>query len=109
MRHLESVSGMPAGMSRRDFIRRVREHRPFLREWGGGAYAGIKDLAIGRVLDDPALLGRFRSGRRLPRGYGFALDERIVELPWVMGMKPAGRTLDAGSALNQRVMLDRLV
>lgn len=100
---------MPAGMSRRSFIRRVRGHRPFLREWGGGAYAGIKDLAIGWALDNPALLKRFRAGRGLPRGYGFALDERIVELPWVLAMTPAGHTLDAGSALNKRVMLERLV
>lgn len=105
---LKSVSAVPPGMSRRTFIQKAMEDRLFLSEWGA-AYEGTKNLAIGQALDDPRLLKRFASSARLPRGFGFAIDERIVEFPWVLAMKPSGKVLDAGSALNQRVMLDHLV
>jgi SAM-dependent methyltransferase len=105
---LESVSGVPRGMRRREFIRRSRNDRRFLAEWGA-AYEGAKNLAIGRVLDSRWLMRLFASNLPLPPGYGLAFDERVVELPWVMAMRPSGRTLDAGSALNQRVVLDRLL
>jgi SAM-dependent methyltransferase len=95
-------------MSRRDFAERAMEDVGFLSEWGL-EYASKKDQAIARVLGDAALLARFRSGRRLPRGFGFALDERIVELPWAVAMEPTGKVLDAGSALNHRVVLERLL
>ena len=38
----------------------------------------------------------------LPVGYGFRLDERIVEYPWLMSRLPSnkGKLLDAGSILN---------
>lgn len=38
----------------------------------------------------------------LPQGYGFRLDERIVEYPWLFSRLPdrSGRLLDAGSILN---------
>lgn len=38
----------------------------------------------------------------LPRGYGFRLDERIIEYPWILSRLPEGpgRLLDAGSTLN---------
>jgi SAM-dependent methyltransferase len=95
-------------MSRRAFVHKSMEDPHFLSEWGA-AYEGAKNLAIGRVLESRWLLRRFASGWPLPRGYGFAFDERIVELPWVYAMELGGQTLDAGSALNQRVMLDRLL
>lgn len=40
--------------------------------------------------------------KKLPQGYGFRIDERIVEYPWFFSRLPArgGNLLDAGSVLN---------
>jgi SAM-dependent methyltransferase len=62
---------------------------------------------VGRVLDDPALLERFRSGARLPRRYGIGFDERVVEYPWALAHTHLGRVLDAGSSLNHEHVLQR--
>lgn len=45
----------------------------------------------------------------LPHGYGYRLDERIVEYRWLFRRLPAGggRLLDAGSSLNYRYLLKR--
>jgi SAM-dependent methyltransferase len=43
----------------------------------------------------------------IPNGYGFRLDERIVEYPWFFQALPeaSGRLLDAGSILNYSYLL----
>jgi SAM-dependent methyltransferase len=64
---------------------------------------------VAAALGDDDLLDRFRSGRPLPPGYGVGLDERVVEFPWLLARAPAGRVLDAGSALNHPHVLDRLL
>ena len=51
------------------------------------------------------LLGRFAYGGALPEGYGAAMDERVVEWPWVLAQQPSGRLLDAGSCLNHPEVL----
>lgn len=40
--------------------------------------------------------------KKLPQGYGFRIDDRIVEYPWFFSRLPArgGNLLDAGSVLN---------
>ncbi len=45
----------------------------------------------------------------LPGGYGEGANERVVEIPWVLGRRPTGCVLDAGSSLNHLQYLDRLV
>lgn len=45
-------------------------------------------------------------GRRLPRGYGIGLDERVVEYPWLFGHGIGGVVLDAGSTFNHAHILD---
>jgi SAM-dependent methyltransferase len=70
-------------------------------------YEAYKDEYIGRVLRDDRLLSLFKGGKRLPGGYGFGLDERCVEYPWLLahiGAAPE-RVLDAGSALNHLLLL----
>jgi SAM-dependent methyltransferase len=42
----------------------------------------------------------------LPTGYGVDGNERVVEIPWLLAQHPAGRVLDAGSALNHTEFLD---
>src|SRR3954468_3696561 len=67
--------------------------------WSRG-YTEAKHRFIQQVLADPDLMRAFESGSPLPRGFGFALDERCVEYPWALSRLSAlaGRVLDAGSA-----------
>ena len=77
-----------------------RKRRRFLRAcllpWSEG-YFEHKCAEIARVLRN----GAFPEGE-LPPGFGFRLDERIVEYPWLFSRLPAclGVLLDAGSVLN---------
>jgi SAM-dependent methyltransferase len=54
------------------------------------------------------VMERFRSGQRLPGGYGTRLDERVVEYPWVLSHLPSqpGILFDAGGTLGFRYLLD---
>lgn len=61
------------------------------------------------ALRDRELIRRTQAGEDLPTGYGVGYDERVVELPWVLGREPQGRMLDAGSALNHPHFLDRIL
>ena len=63
--------------------------------WTRG-YNEYKWREIKRSLEVP---GRFKS---VPKGYGFRIDERIVEYPWVLSRVESslGRVLDAGSSFN---------
>lgn len=49
------------------------------------------------------------SAESLPLGFGFRLDERIIEYPWLFSRLPksAGTLLDAGSALNHPFILSQ--
>lgn len=64
---------------------------------------------LAEMLETERVLDRFASGRRLPHAYGVGLDERVVELPWVLAQRPYGRVLDAGSSLNHAHVLDALL
>ena len=60
------------------------------------------------MLTDHELLARFRCDETLPANYGFRIDERVVEYPWVLARLGVaeGLLLDAGSALNHEYVLD---
>jgi len=100
--------------SLRDAVRRVQgdvNRRRFLRggmrPWTTG-YNEYKVEQISRAL----CRGGFDPDR-LPNGYGFRIDERIVEYPWFFSRIPSseGTLLDAGSVLNFGYLLkhDRLL
>jgi SAM-dependent methyltransferase len=72
-------------------------------------YADAHRRFVCDVLDDQALLARFRSASRLPVDFGVGLDERVVEYPWLLSRGLAGRVLDAGSTLNHPHLLDRVL
>lgn len=76
--------------------------------WSLG-YSEYKEDAIKAVLNNQELLGVFLSHGRLPSGYGYGIDERIVEYPWLFSRlgSDAGYLLDAGSALNQPYILSQ--
>lgn len=73
------------------------------RPWSRG-YGEYRQGEIRRVLDH----GLF-DAERLPHGYGFRLDERVIEYPWLFDRLPVGGgvLLDAGSVLNHRFLLER--
>lgn len=72
--------------------------------WSSG-YSEYKYDTIGTFIKSDALVG-FADGK-LPPGYGYRLDERMVEYPWFFArLKDSERTiLDAGSVLNHRQIL----
>jgi SAM-dependent methyltransferase len=74
-----------------------------MKPWTRG-YGAYKANSINKVLED----GTFESSQ-LAKGYGFRLDERIVEYPWLISRLPrgTGNLLDAGSVLNFDYILER--
>ncbi len=62
---------------------------------------------INRVIRDAGLMSVFRSDQDLPDGYGFRLDERVIEYPWVLSRLSlnSGHLLDAGASLNHEYLL----
>jgi hypothetical protein len=71
------------------------------RPWTWG-YQEYKEKMLGSVLAN-----RTFSSYPLPAGYGFRLDERIVEYPWFLSRLPSGpgKLLDAGSVLNHELIV----
>ncbi len=65
---------------------------------------------IKKAIDNPEIMRKFKNSEFLPEKYGFNLDERVVEYPWVLSRIPRGekKLLDAGSALNFKVILGSL-
>ena len=82
--------------------KRWRFQRAGMKPWTKG-YLEYRAKEIERVLRE----GTYRAGS-LPEGYGFRLDERIVEYPWLFSRLPAGpgALLDAGSILNFDFLLE---
>ena len=90
-------------MERRDLDNYLKSDR---RPWRRG-YALYRNNYLRDVIYDFSALERFRKLKPLPAGYGFRLDARLVEIPWVLGHleKESGRFLDAGSSLNADFVL----
>ncbi len=76
------------------------------RPWRFG-YGDYRTLYLKQVLKNGTLLEMFRNSKPLPEGYGFRLDARVVEIPWVLARVAfrTGRLLDAGSSLNYDFVL----
>lgn len=64
---------------------------------------------IKQALDSEATQQLFREGAPLPRGFGVGLNERVIEFPWLFARGPSGVVLDAGSTLNHKPILDRIL
>jgi SAM-dependent methyltransferase len=99
----------------RSWRRRLRVGRTLRRRFPAPASQWNEDYArrhaelVSFLLDDADALALFRHGESLPRGYGVAFDERVVEYPWFFAQGPRGRVLDAGSTLNHAHVLERLL
>lgn len=85
--------------------RNLRVYQEFLagqnKPWTPG-YEWHKRLAI-----EAAIRDRLFDPSALPSGYGWRLDERVVEYPWLLSRLPEGpgKLLDAGSSLNHSYLL----
>jgi SAM-dependent methyltransferase len=73
------------------------------RPWSFG-YVFYRQRAIFQAIRDG-----FLKGSQLPAGYGFRIDERVIEYPWLFSRLPSGPgdLLDAGAALNHDFLLRR--
>jgi len=74
------------------------------KPWTAGYYTA-KRRQIETAIDG----GMLARGAVLPQSYGFRLDERVIEYPWVFSRLPRnpGKMLDAGSALNHAFLVSR--
>ena len=77
------------------------------RPWTSG-YQESKFYFIQEVLNDSELMTRILKTERLPAGYGYGYDERVVEYPWVLARlsDESTRLLDAGSVFNYQEIID---
>jgi SAM-dependent methyltransferase len=73
------------------------------------AYDANQRALVASLLDEEAWRRRFAAGAQLPPGLGAGYDERVVEYPWLFSRGLSGRVLDAGSVLNHRHVLERLL
>lgn len=72
------------------------------RPWSEGYYE-YKEQSLSEAVNNDSLLDIFAQNQSLPQGYGYRLDARMIEIPWVLSRvrkHEGGRFLDAGSALN---------
>lgn len=86
---------------------RIRKYiRNGKKPWSTG-YKEFKEMFVNDVLEQKDLIECFRMNRSLPERYGYRLDERAVEYPWLFSrLKIEKRLLlDAGSALNFKYLL----
>lgn len=76
------------------------------KPWSRG-YFEYKWKIIGQALDDNNIIAAFNNAGFLPDNYGYGVDERVVEYPWVIANMPSGSAsiLDAGSAFNFETIL----
>ena len=76
--------------------------------WSFGYILYRRDF-IFQTLSDSDVMSKFQTSQPLPPGYGFGLDERCVEYPWLFAQLDAQpeRVLDAGSTLNHAFILDQ--
>ncbi len=107
-RHRGHPSAATFGLPPRLLVRGLRR-QPLLEQRWIWDYEQMKESAIASTLDDPGLMERFGAGAQLPRGFGFGIDERVVELPWGIATLSGGDVLDAGSALNHEPVLTRVM
>jgi SAM-dependent methyltransferase len=60
---------------------------------------------LAEAFTSPTVQAALAAGDPLPAGFGQAMDERVVELPWAFAADARGKLLDAGSALNHADVL----
>ena len=77
------------------------------RPWREGYYE-YREKCLSEAVVDQTLLDTLAANRPLPAGYGYRLDARLIEIPWVLSRVrklDGARFLDAGSAFNYDFVL----
>ncbi|NES73221.1 MAG: class I SAM-dependent methyltransferase [Okeania sp. SIO2D1] len=76
--------------------------------WSPG-YIVYRQQLISETLANRDLLSKFQFNQTLPSGYGYGVDERCVEYPWLFSQlnEQPEYILDAGSTLNHSFILDQ--
>lgn len=100
MRRAKALNGLAVRLRILRYLLRGR------RPWSVG-YQEYKERVLRSVVAQRRVLDWFSAQGRLSPGYGVALDERVVEYPWLLtrlGRGP-GRLLDAGASLNHEWIL----
>jgi SAM-dependent methyltransferase len=110
---LERVDPPPPARERL-LPRRSRLGRTWARRFppvepGTLAYDASLRALVGSLIDDADWQRLFAVGGALPEGLGAGFDERVVEYPWLFSRGIGGKVLDAGSVLNHRHVLERLL
>lgn len=74
--------------------------------WSLG-YSAYRQYFLQQTIYNPELFQRFRTGAALPENYAYRLDERTIEIPWILAHLPAGNQvlLDAGGPLAYRFIV----
>lgn len=105
MRARQSLTATQAKLRRR--VALSAYYRANRRPWSFGYYT-YRTEYFQTAFNDPELLRTLEAGKPLPANYGFRLDSRVVEIPWVLArlVGKSLRLLDAGSSLNSAVVLD---
>jgi len=78
------------------------------RPWSKG-YSTFKFRYIKKAINNQEIMKRFKNSEPLPGGYGYALDDRAIEYPWVLSRISSSNSdnlLDAGSSLNFKEILE---
>ncbi len=77
--------------------------------WSHG-YHTYKYTAIEKAIKNSTILKLFKDHAELPPRFGYGIDERIVEYPWILTHIPQlpkdARLMDAGSTLNFESILN---
>jgi SAM-dependent methyltransferase len=73
-------------------------------------YTEFRNRVVRGAIHDEQVLQTFASAAaQLPSGFGFGLDERVVEYPWLFANlhrhAPGAKMLDAGSTMNHKMLL----
>jgi SAM-dependent methyltransferase len=94
-------------LTRRRLRRSVVDPHPPAASLLADDYYPRHSALVKGVLSEPAMTSLFERAERLPEGYGFGWDERVVEFPWLLVQGLGGRMLDAGSTLNHPHIVER--
>lgn len=74
-------------------------------------YTTFKFKYIKEAINDQQIMKKFERKENLPEKYGYALDDRVIEYPWILSklsfLKNSGKNLlDVGSTLNFKEIVE---
>jgi SAM-dependent methyltransferase len=100
---LASMQQISSWQTHRDLNDYLKSDR---RPWRRGFHF-FRAKYIENSIYDEKLLEVFKFKKPLPKGFGFRIDARVVEIPWALSKltDSSGQLLDAGSSFNMNYVL----